>query len=260
MTTITHSRYWQPTGELHTLECGCVVAQYVETGTHELHEAWESIHPCPTGRGGRHEFDVDGFVCRCWWVEYGAVTVPGVTVRLAANHWKLACEVHNANHPTTDHAHVDLHQEDPAYFPSTDLLWASPECTKWSQAAGGRPLPAIEEGLFEDPLSDDAASRSRLLMFDVLRFADYHRYRAMIVENVVDIATQAKYRLAWRSWRDELVKLGYQFKVVSLNSMHAQALGPPAPQSRDRLYIVCWRNGDRPRTSSDPTMTVLMAR
>ena len=41
----------------------------------------------------------------------------------------------------------------------------------------------------------------------------------------------------------DLTNLGYEFRVVSLNSMHAQALGPPAPQSRDRLYIVCWLEG-----------------
>lgn len=175
----------------------------------------------------------------------GMVSVPGVEVRMAANHWRLACDVHNANHPNTDHATVDLHQEDPRYFPRTDLLWASPECTKWSQANGGRKLPAIEEGLFEDPLSDEAATRSRLLMFDVLRFAEHHRYRAMVVENVVDIAMQNQYRLAWKAWRDELAKLGYEHRVVSLNSMHAQAFGAPAPQSRDRLYIVCWRTGER---------------
>ncbi|HEY9409309.1 MAG TPA: DNA cytosine methyltransferase [Pseudonocardia sp.] len=175
----------------------------------------------------------------------GMIGVPGVSIRIAANHWQLAVDVHNANHPTTDHAHVDLHMEEPSYFPRTDVLWASPECTKWSQAGGGKARPAIEEGLFEDPLSDDAATRSRLLMFDVLRFAEHHQYRAIVVENVVDIATQPKYRLAWKVWREELVKLGYLFKVISLNSMHAQALGAPAPQSRDRLYVVCWRKGER---------------
>lgn len=173
----------------------------------------------------------------------GAVSVPGVEVTMAANHWKLAIAVHNLNHPDTDHAAVDLHQEDPGYFPKTDILWASPECTKWSQANGSKPLPAIEEGLFEDPLADEAAQRSRLLMFDVLRFAEHHRYRAMIVENVVDIATQAKYRMAWQVWREELLKLGYRFRVVSLNSMHAQAFGSPAPQSRDRIYVGCWLDG-----------------
>jgi DNA (cytosine-5)-methyltransferase 1 len=174
----------------------------------------------------------------------GMASVPGIEVVIAANHWPLACEVHNQNHPNTDHAAVDLHKEDPAYFPRTDILWASPECTKWSQA-NGKARPAIEEGLFEDPLSDDAATRSRLLMFDVLRFAEYHRYRAMIIENVVDIATQAKYRLAWHEWRRQLRALGYRFRVVSLNSMHAKMLGDPAPQSRDRIYIVCWREGER---------------
>lgn len=174
----------------------------------------------------------------------GMTQIQGLHVVMAANHWKLAIETHNTNHPDTDHAAVDLHQEDPAFFPHTDILWASPECTKWSQA-NGKARPAIEEGLFEDPLSDDAATRSRLLMFDVLRFAEYHRYRYMIVENVVDIATQAKYRLAWHVWRQQLRALGYRFRVVSLNSMHAQAFGDPAPQSRDRIYIVCWREGER---------------
>lgn len=169
----------------------------------------------------------------------GALQVPGLNVRIAANHWQLVCDIHALNHPTTDHAVVDLHQERPSFFPKTDILWASPECTKWSQANGSK-LPAIEEGLFEDPLSDDAKNRSRLLMFDVLRFIEHHRYRLVIVENVVDIATQAKYRTAWDVWRSELRALGYRFRVVSLNSMHAQAFGAPAPQSRDRIYVVAW--------------------
>ncbi len=127
----------------------------------------------------------------------GMVQIPGVQVVIAANHWSLAIETHNQNHPDTDHAAVDLHQEDPRYFPRTDVLWASPECTKWSQANGSKPLPAIEEGLFEDPLSAEAATRSRLLMFDVLRFAEHHRYRAMIIENVEHQQARAARRRAW---------------------------------------------------------------
>lgn len=175
----------------------------------------------------------------------GAVQVPGVELRIAANHWATAIEIHNANHPDADHAIVDLHLEDPAYFPKTDILWASPECTKWSQAGGGQERPPIEEGLFENPDSDDVRLRSRLLMFDVLRFVEHHRYRLVIVENVVDIAMQRQYATAWQVWRQELSKLGYAFRVVSLNSMHAQLLGPPAPQSRDRLYVVAWPEGER---------------
>jgi DNA (cytosine-5)-methyltransferase 1 len=174
----------------------------------------------------------------------GAIQVPGIEVKIAANHWQLVTDIHALNHPTTDHAVVDLHQERPGFFPKTDMLWASPECTKWSQANGSH-MPAIEEGLFEDPLSDDAKNRSRLLMFDVLRFIEHHRYRLVIVENVVDIATQAKYRTAWTVWRQELRALGYNFRVVSLNSMHAQTFGAPAPQSRDRIYVVAWPEGSK---------------
>lgn len=174
----------------------------------------------------------------------GITHVPGQSIRIAANHWQLVTEIHNANHPDADHAVVDLHQERPSFFPKTDGLWASPECTKWSQANGSE-QPAIEEGLWEDPLSDEAKNRSRLLMFDVLKFVEHHRYRLVVVENVVDIATQAKYRTAWQVWRQELRALGYEFAVVSLNSMHAQVFGAPAPQSRDRLYVLAWPEGEK---------------
>lgn len=33
----------------------------------------------------------------------GAVQVPGVQVRVASNHWKLAVDTHETNHPDTGH-------------------------------------------------------------------------------------------------------------------------------------------------------------
>ncbi len=184
----------------------------------------------------------------------GAASVSGVEVKIAANHWKLAVEVHNENHPTTEHACVDLHMEDPRNFPRTDILWASPECTKWSIANSKAKELSVEMGgdptLFDSiPVEletgeEDEISRSRLLMFDVLRFIEHHRYRLVFVENVVDIATQAKYAAAWAAWQKGLRKLGYEYRVVSLNSMHAQLGGDPAPQSRDRLYVVAWPAGE----------------
>lgn len=183
----------------------------------------------------------------------GGVSVPGVELKMAANHWPLAVETHNANHPNADHACVDLHEENPRYFPKTDLLWASPECTKWSQASGGKYasislepnlLDMLDPDLIDEDPETGIVQRSRLLMFDVLRFAEYHRYAAMVIENVVDIATNSKYAVAWSLWKASLRRLGYDFRVVSLNSMHAQAHGDPAPQSRDRLYVVCWLKGN----------------
>lgn len=186
----------------------------------------------------------------------GMAQVDGVHVEIAANHWKLAIDVHGDNHPTTNHAHVDLHLEDPRNFPKTDVLWASPECTKWSQASGKARQLSVEMGgdptLFDhvpvelETGEQDEINRSRLLMFDVLRFIERHRYRMVWVENVADIATQAKYRAAWTLWQKNLRRLGYDYRVVPLNSMHAQLVGLPAPQSRDRLFIAAWPEGATP--------------
>ncbi|MEU6829929.1 DNA cytosine methyltransferase [Nocardia beijingensis] len=170
----------------------------------------------------------------------GAAEVPGVVVRMAANHWRLAVETHNTNHPGTDHACADISQVDPRLFPRTDVLWASPSCTNHSVARGRRRNIDSTPDLFGEILPDEAAERSRATMWDVVRFAEHHQYRAIIVENVVDAAKW----VMWPAWLQALDLLGYRHEVVYLNSMHAQAAGAPAPQSRDRLYVVCWRDGD----------------
>lgn len=170
----------------------------------------------------------------------GAVSVPGVTVKMAANHWQLAIDTHNTNHPLTDHSCADVSQVRPQLFPRTDILWASPECTNHSVARGvSRKSQAPD--LFGDALPDEAAERSRATMWDVPRFAEFHRYRAIIVENVVDAAKW----ILWEPWVQAMRALGYRMRIVYLNSMHAQAGGLPAPQSRDRMYVVCWREGER---------------
>lgn len=174
----------------------------------------------------------------------GAVQVPGVEVKFAANHSPLAIETHNTNHPDTDHSCVDIHLEDPRHFPRTTIGWFSPECTWWTVARGERAAD-LDPGLWDDPLSDGVGMRSRMLMFDVVRFAAYHRYRAVIVENVVDVSCHPKYRAAFELWLSDMRNLGYSHREVYLNAMHAQQLGDPAPQSRDRLYVVFWRKGDR---------------
>lgn len=171
----------------------------------------------------------------------GAAEVPGVIVRIAANHWRLAVETHNTNHPGTEHACADLSQVDPRLFPRTDVLWASPSCTNHSVARGRARNIDSTPDLFGEILPDEAAERSRATMWDVVRFAEFHRYRAIIVENVVEAAQW----VMWPAWLQALDLLGYRYEVVYLNSMHAHAAGAPAPQSRDRLYVVCWRAGDR---------------
>jgi DNA (cytosine-5)-methyltransferase 1 len=184
---------------------------------------------------------VSDFFCGAGGSSTGAVQVPGVSVAMAANHWQLAVDTHNTNHPNTRHDIADLSQVDPRRYPRTDIAWLSPSCTNHSIANGKKRHVDATPDLFGEVLPDEAADRSRATMWDVIRFAEHHRYRAIVVENVVD----AKEWVLWPAWSAALTALGYDFRVVSLNSMHAQALGPGAPQSRDRLYVVAWRRGER---------------
>lgn len=170
----------------------------------------------------------------------GAIQVPGITIRHAMNHWQKAVDVHNANHPDADHTCADISQTDPRYFPATDLLWASPECTNHSVAKGIRRQDA-QPDLFEETLPSEAAERSRATMWDVPRFTEAHRHQAIIVENVVD----ARHWPPFQHWLMAMDSYGYHHKLVFLNSMHAQAGGLPAPQSRDRMYVVFWRKGNK---------------
>ncbi|WP_031095566.1 DNA cytosine methyltransferase [Streptomyces sp. NRRL S-15] len=164
----------------------------------------------------------------------------GVTVRTALNHWRLAVDVHEANHPDTAHDCADISQVDPRRYPTTTFAWFSPSCTNHSIAQGKKRHQDATPDLFGEILPDEAAERSRATMWDVIRFAEFHEYRAIIVENVVD----AREWILWPAWIAAFQALRYRFKVVCLNSMHATALGDGAPQSRDRMYVVLWREGE----------------
>jgi DNA (cytosine-5)-methyltransferase 1 len=172
----------------------------------------------------------------------GAAHVPGLELRMAANHWRRAIDTHQANFPTVDHDCADLSQVEPRRYPRTSILWASPECTNHSGAKGRkRRQTAPGQGkLFADPAVDPGAVRSRATMWDVPRFAEYHRYRAVVVENVVEAARWEMFP----AWLHAMDCLGYAHRIVWANSMHFPAQTTPrAPQSRDRMYVVFWRTG-----------------
>lgn len=170
----------------------------------------------------------------------GATSLPGISVRTALNHWDKALESHNANHPDTIHVQADIKETDPRYIATSDILWASPECTNHS-VAKGRKRVTNQADLFGDTLPDEAADRSRATMWDVPRFAEVHRYRAIITENVVDAAKWVMFD----AWLMAMKSLGYEHKIQYLNSMHAQHGGLPAPQSRDRMYVLFWLKGNQ---------------
>jgi DNA (cytosine-5)-methyltransferase 1 len=89
-------------------------------------------------------------------------------------------------------------------------------------------------------------------MWDIARFAEQaillgHPLQAIVVENVVDA-------FKWgadddgglfNAWLTAIDSLGYEHEIVWLNSMFAPPAPDPAPQSRDRMYVVFWRKGIR---------------
>jgi DNA (cytosine-5)-methyltransferase 1 len=170
----------------------------------------------------------------------GALAVPGIEVRTAMNHWARAIETHNANHQDTTHVCADISQTDPRYVARTDILWASPECTCHSVARGKKRVTA-QATLFDGEAPDPAAERSRATMWDVPRFAEYHDYQLIITENVVDAARWVMFD----AWLHAMDSLGYAHHIVYMNSMHAQLAGDPAPQSRDRMYVMFWKKNNR---------------
>lgn len=163
----------------------------------------------------------------------GAVAA-GARGRMAANHWPLAIQTHNSNFPDMDHDCADVSQVNPRRYPRTDILIASPECTNHSQAKARKPEPTIWE---PNPPGLDEMERSRATMWDVPRFAEHHRYAIVVVENVIE----ASRWLPFDAWLASMHALGYEHRIVSLNSFVAQ----PTPQSRDRMYVVFWQRGNR---------------
>src|SRR5207253_6429122 len=111
------------------------------------------------------------------------------------------------NFPNAGHDCCDVSASDPRRYSSTDILVASPECTTHSLARAQRK----HAPLFESP--DPSVERSRVTMWDVVRFAEAHIYAAVIVENVVEVLRWTPFA----SWLQAMDSLGYLHRIVSLN-------------------------------------------
>jgi site-specific DNA-cytosine methylase len=107
-------------------------------------------------------------------------------------------------------------------------------CTNHSLAKGKR---RRRPDLFGNGRPDPSEERSRATMWDVPRFAEFHDYEIIVVENVVD----ARVWRLWDAWLHAMRSLNYEYEIVYYNSMFAH----PTPQSRDRMYVVFWKKGNR---------------
>jgi DNA (cytosine-5)-methyltransferase 1 len=170
------------------------------------------------------------------------LTEAGLELKLAANHWDRAIETHSANFRDAEHLCADVSNYDMRRLPHTDILWASPICTEISPAGGKGRRPKGQLDMFEEAghVPKPGMERTRATFHDVIRAAEVHRYKAVIVENVTEAADWELFD--W--WLSGMLLLGYEVQFVSVSSAHVGGDGNPhAPQWRDRLYMVFTRKG-----------------
>jgi DNA (cytosine-5)-methyltransferase 1 len=191
----------------------------------------------------------------CGGLTQGAAQVPGVRPKVAANHDRIAVASHRANFPAVAHYCDDVRELDLAKFPACDLLHASPICPPFCDARG-KPqyFDADTQGvLFEDELGavlDEGTRRGRLLMHEVPRYLEAMALRGKpVIAGTVENVVQARRWGSWHAWRRRIELLGYETRLIAVNSMHLrpQRTARP-PQSRDRLLLMYWlaKLGRRP--------------
>lgn len=187
------------------------------------------------------ELTITDMFCGAGGSSIGAEAAGG-RLAMAANHWQLAVDVHNANFPNAAHDCADVSQVAPRRYPHTDILVSSPSCTNHTLAKGTNRAAHRGQMSFDGlgPEEPAEAERSRATMWDVPRFAEYHDYRLIVVENVVD----ARDWVMYDAWLMAMTSLGYEHRELYLNSMFAGMGDWAAPQSRDRMYVVFWKKGN----------------
>lgn len=154
----------------------------------------------------------------------------GYRIDACANHWDVAIDTHQRNHPEAEHFQANLSEVDFRTFPKTDLLWGSPSCV-WHAKAGGRKVPPADV----ERLRADAGAIDRATAFAIIAAAEVHQYQAVIVENVPEFTAWSLFE--W--WLDGMRALGYIAQGAVLD---AYDFG--APQSRKRWFGVFTRSGN----------------
>lgn len=149
---------------------------------------------------------------------------------LAVNHWDVAIATHSANHPDAQHMCASVDTVDPRVaVPGgrLDLLWASPECTFFSVARGGKPV----------------TDQGRASAWLILRWAELLYIDTILIENVKEFRDwcpvgvngrpmKSKKGETFRAFIQSLKSLGYRVEWKVLN---AADFG--AATTRERLFI-----------------------
>jgi DNA (cytosine-5)-methyltransferase 1 len=156
----------------------------------------------------------------------------------AINHWSTAIATHSANHPGARHLCESLDSVDPRkLFPAgrLNLLLASPECTHFSQARGGKPC----------------SDQSRASAWHIVRWAEALYVDTIVIENVPEFRTWGPLGANGRRMKshegqtftafvNSLRSLGYTAEWRILN---AADYGDPT--TRERFFLIAKRGGKK---------------
>jgi DNA (cytosine-5)-methyltransferase 1 len=173
----------------------------------------------------------------------------GLNYRLICiNHWDQAISTHSANHPNAVHLCTAIDNVDPRkVVPGgrVHLMWASPECTFFSMARGGRPM----------------SDQSRASAWHVVRWAEALYVDAICIENVREFQNygplgidgrpiKSKQGETFRAFIEALRSLSYR---VEFKVLRAADYGDPT--TRERLFLLARRNNRKivwPEPSHSP--------
>ncbi len=157
----------------------------------------------------------------------------------AINHWEQAIETHQANFPSAEHICRDIQDINPSELITgrkVALLWASPACTHFSVARGGKPCD----------------NQSRITPFTILDWLDKLTVDRVIIENVPEFQSwgpldnetlrpiQEAKGETFNAFLGMIRGLGYSVDWKVLN-----AADYGAPTTRRRLFLQAVRTGSK---------------
>lgn len=157
-------------------------------------------------------------------------------ILVCVNHWPVAIETHRKNHPTARHYIEDLSVAKPTKIVPEgylDLLMASPECTHFSRARGGKPVN----------------DQSRMNPWAVIRWLTDLDVRCLLVENVPEFIywgpidkegrpVPEKKSTYFEAWIRTIWELGY---TVDWKFLNAADYGDAT--TRRRFFLIARKDG-----------------
>ena len=154
---------------------------------------------------------------------------------VAVNHWPLAVETHQLNHPEARHYVQDVEKADPEQIVPggrLDLLMASPECKFYSRARGGKPVH----------------DQGRMTPWAIMNWITKLDIERVLIENVVEFLDwgpvrngrpiKAQKGMVFQAWFRTFQDLGYRVEWRKLN---AADYGDAT--TRTRLFIMARKDG-----------------